>query len=350
MPDEKTHADALRIFLTGAATHVGAQADPDLCLGKHQSSTECTVMGNTVTSAIANVTIAYVAAANGAGAGSLNAPTADTLTWTPPGGSAGAAVTIANGETKILEGGAGETNKYIRVTRTSAVALTGTATVTIAEEFNNTTGFDNVSSAEAAAGDVEYRCICIENVSASEIQNIKAWVTTIGTQRVSAAAQLGASGAGTIGISAGDFSDWEDSGFCRIVTAAAALWEIVYYSSRTSTVLTVPAAGRAMLGTSAQAGTATDLVYSVPGIRIAKDAPASQPSGAFTDQTAAGEGAQPAGLTWRKGISASDADVIDIGDLDTLNIYALWIERNVIVGAAALASVLQDISIQFDSA
>jgi hypothetical protein len=97
--------------------------------------------------------VLYVAGANGSGAGSLAATGTDTLAWTPPGGTQGASVTILNGETKTLEGGgAAGPNKYLRVTRTSAAALTGTATVTLADVFGNEFGLDNVSSAEAAAG------------------------------------------------------------------------------------------------------------------------------------------------------------------------------------------------------
>lgn len=348
MSAEKTHADSIRAFLTGASADGGAQADPNASLGKNRSSTLSKFLGHEVTNPISNITINFVAGANGLGAGTLTATGNDELKWTPPGGTQGAGVTIANGETKILEGGNSEPEKYIRVTRTSADNLTGTATVTLTDEFNNTVGFDNVSSGEASAGDTEYRCLCFKNEASSEIKNLKAWIGTLGTQRVSAASQLPASGAGTIDISAGNFSDWPDSGFCRIQQAGGTLREIVYYSSRTATELTVPATGRALLGTSAGAGAADDTLDAVPGIRIAKEAPASQPDGAFTDKTAAGEGSQPAGLTWRTGIIAAEG--ANIGDLTAGYIYGLWIERVVTEGAIAEASVLNLIKWSFDAA
>ena len=348
MPDEKTHADALFIYLTGAASDGAAQTDPDLSLGDYRGSSEWEVLDNTITSPIANVTVDFVAGANGVGAGTLDAASADTLTWAAPGGSTGAAVTIANGETKILEDGT-DTDAYIRVTRTTADALSGTATCTLAENYNNVVGFDNVSSGEATAGDTEYRCLCFKNESASTVQNLKVVVATLGTQRTTAASQLGASGAGTIGISAGTFADWDDSGWARIEDSGGSLREIVYYSSRTSTELTVPAAGREALGTTNDAGAADDTVDNVPGMRMAKEAPSSQSAGYFTDKTGAGEGSQPAGLTWRTDTSFTGSPV-DIGDLSAGEIYGLWIEREIPAGAVAEASVISKFLFQYDSA
>ena len=348
MPDEKTHADSIRMYLTGAASDGAAQADSDLSLGKHRSSTEVTHVGDTVTNPIANVTVAFVSGSNGTGAGTLTASGADELKWTPPGGTIGAGVTILNSETKVLEGGGGETWKFIRVTRTTADALAGAATLTLAETFNNVIGFDNVSAAEQAAGDVEYRCFCLKNGSASEVKNVAAWIGQLGTQRVSATAQLGAAGAGTITVAAGTFSDWPSSGFCRINTSADALREIVYYSSRTSTSLTVPAAGRGLLGTAAAAGAATDKIYAVPGIRIGLDAPDAQPDGEFVDNTAAGEGTAPAGVTFDTPIT--QAAGISVGDLSAGYIYGIWIERTVVAGATAEAANLKKIELGFDAA
>jgi hypothetical protein len=350
MANEKQHADSVRAYLTGASSDGGAQTDPDASLGNYRSSTLCEFLDSEITNAISNVTVDFISGANGEGAGTLTATGNDSLAWTPPGGSQGDAVTIANGETKILEGGSSSPEKYIRVSRTSADNLTGTATVTLSDVFNDVVGFDNVSSDESSAGDVEYRCLCLKNDASSEIKNLTVWLGTLGTQRVSASTQLGASGAGTIAISSGNFSDWPDSGFCRIQESDGTLREIVYYSSRTSTELTIPTAGRGLLGTSAGAGASDDTVDAVPGIRIAKEAPSAQSSGYFTDKTSAGEGSQPAGLSWATAITSSDANVIDIGDLSAGNIYGLWIERTVVAGAIAEADVLNLINWSFDAA
>lgn len=348
MPDEKTRADALRCFLTGAATHEGTQTDPDLSLGLHKSTSEVQSYDWDITSPIANVTVDFVAGANAIGAGTLTAATADTLTWTPPGGTVGNAVTIANGETKICEGGgSGEEDEYVRVTRTTAAALTGAATVTISEKLDNAPGFDDVTSAERAAGDTEYRCICYENMSAADITALKFKLDTLGTQITSDAGQLPASGAGTIQTT-GSFADWPDEGYAAVYTSGAAEREIVYYSSRTATVLTVPAAGRALLGTSAAAGAASDTVDAIPGIGIAIDAPASQPSGAFEDETGTGEDTSP-GLSFASPIFDADA-LVALDPLLPTYTVGLWIEREIPVGATATTNVINSIIRNFDAA
>ncbi len=345
MPDEKTHGDALRMYLTGADSDGGAQTDHDASLGKNRSSTEVPHLG--ISGSVQYLTIDFVSGNNGEGIGVLTVSGVSEIKWTAPGGTLGAAVAIANGETKIIEDGT-DTDKYARITRTSATALGVAATnITLANEVNNAIGLDDVSSAEAAAGDTEYRCVCLKNEGANAITVLKAWLTTLGTQRVSATAQLGASGAGTIEIAAGTFDDWPAKGYCRIQESDTTEREIVYYSSRTSTVLTVPAAGRELLGTTAAAGANDDTVDAVPGIRIAKEAPASQPTGAFTDKTGAGEGSQPAGLTWKSGITAAAG--VDVGTLAAGYIQGIWIEREVPAGAVALADIEQCFQWSYDT-
>lgn len=347
MADVLTDIDALRYYNTGAASAGGAQADANLSLGLHRAGDEVVMVDASRVSPIANITLDYVGGMNADGTGTLTASSASGLKWTPPSGVQGDEVTIANGESKVIKGGAGYKNAYVRVTRTSATALSGTETVTISGKANNVVGFDQVSAAEAAAGDSEYRCIGIKNVSVSTVGNVKVYIDTIGTTRVSAAGQLGASGAGTISISSGTFDDWPTSGYARIETNAPALREIVYYSSRTSTSLTVPADGRALLGTSAAAGAATDSVYSVPGIRIAKEAPTSQPSGTVTDKTGAGEGSAPA-LTFNSSITPAAGEAV--GDLAAGEWYGVWIHRHVPIGAEGRPNFLHELRFDFESA
>ena len=182
----------------------------------------------------------------------------------------------------------------------------------------------------------------MRNENASQINSVRFALNILGTPRVSAAGQLGASGAGTISISAGDFTDWPASGWCRIETAADAEREIVYYSSRTTTALTVPAAGRGLLGTSAAAGAADDNIYPVPGIRLAKEAPSAD-----AIQTIASETTAPTGVTWNSAIRLSDG--LQIGNLASLAKYGLWVHRQIPAGAAAIASMLNLLQWDFDA-
>lgn len=349
MADEKTRGDAIRVYLTGASTHFGTQTDPDLSLGNHQSSTEVQPMTWQRASAISGIDIDFIAAENGVGDGTLTATGVSELKWTPPGGSQGTGVAIANGETKMLEGGGGTGyNQFIRVTRTSASDLTGTETDTIARTLNNVYGFDDVDSAEQSAGDDEYRCICLENVHATaDVKSITVQVGTLGTQRTTDTAQLPASGAGSIETT-GSFADWPDVGYALVKDSGGTEREIVYYSSRTATVLTVPAAGRELLGSSAAAGAATDTVDAIPGIAIGLDAPTSQPSGTFVDNTGEDEDTAPATISFSTPIT--DGDALSIGDLASGEIYGIWIWREVPAGSEARSGVVHDLTYKFDAA
>jgi hypothetical protein len=347
MPEEKTGCDSIRYYNTGAAADGNAQTDPDASLGNFRSGTEATLLDVSVQNPIANLDIDYVGGANGEGSGTLTVTDDDDVRYTPPGGSQGPTVTIANGETKTVEGGGGATEKYVRVSRTTADALTGTATLVLTYTKGNVIALDDVSSSEASAGDDEYRCVAIKNDSAETVKDVKVKVKTLGTQQVSDSGQLGASGAGTITTS-GTFADWPDKGFCAIYTAAAAEREIVYYESRTTTVLTVPAAGRELLGTTAAAGAAGDTVDAIPGIGIGKDAPTSQPSGSFVDNTGADEDTAPGGITFTTPVL--DADAVDIGDLAAGYIYGLWIHRETSVGALGQSGNVHRLEFAFDAA
>lgn len=347
MPAEKTRADAIRKYLTGAGSDGGAQTDPDASLGNFRSSTLADIMSVSRATPIANIDIDFASGANGEGAGALAAAGVDSLNWTPPSpGTVGPDVTITSGQTMIIEG-ANDPASFVRATRTSGVDLTGSEADTLADNFNNVIGFDDISTAEASAGDTEYRCACIKNESGTDVKNIKVWLKTVGTQRVSDTTQLGASGAGTLATT-GNFNDWPDAGYCVIKDSGGTEREVIYYASRTATVLTVPAAGRGMMGTSAAAGAATDTLDAIPPIAVGKEAPTSQPSGSFTDKTVAGEGSKPAGVTFLHPITQADA--VSIGTLAATNIFAIWIERHVAASSTSLASVLNVFNLSFDAA
>ena len=186
----------------------------------------------------------------------------------------------------------------------------------------------------------------MDSSSSVTVGSLKAYLATLGTQRTSDSAQLGAAGSGTI-TTTGSFSDWTETGFCRITQSGGTLREIVYYSSRTATSLTVPAAGRGLLGTSAGAGGATDLLDAVPGIRIGKEAPTGS-STAGNAHTIANENTAPTGITWNTGITSASG--VDIGNLAAGAIYFLWIHRAITVGHIAAPSLLNHLKFAFDAA
>jgi hypothetical protein len=346
MADEFTGPDAIRIHHTGASSHNAVQTDPDASIGNYMASTEATGVSWNESGVPANITVEYVGGNTSTGDATLAFPTSDTAQYTPPGGSIGSAVSIANGETKIVRGGGADYDSYVRISRTSATALSGSATLTISDTENNAVGFDNVTASEQSAGDDEYRCLAFYNASAVTVQDFLLWLTTLGTQRTSDVDDLPASGAGYIEISSGTFDDWPQSGFVKISTSSEVVKEVAYYSERTSTKLTVPAAGRGMGDTSAAEGTDTDLVDAIPMFEIAPD-----PDG--VDTTGAGENpgdedTAPAGVSsWYFPTRYDDANVLDIGDIASGSHIKIWFHRITVAGATEGVDVLNSVDYQF---
>ena len=238
---------------------------------------------------------------------------------------------IANGQTKLLESG-DESTKFVVVSRHISGDLTGVATVTLVPVFNNAIGSSNVSGAEQQAGEIKLRCIAFKNMhTGNNVSSLKVWLGILGTQRTSNIGQLPASGAGAIQTS-GSFADWPDTGFCRITTAGDSLREIVHYSTRTDTVLTVPAAGRGLLETSPAAGAADDKLDAVPGMKLAKEAPGPS-TGAFSIAANENDTSAVSGLSWTTGITEDTG--LDLGDLEPDEMMAVWLWLVVVADQAA---------------
>lgn len=348
MADQNSNAQALAWYHTGAGSHEAAQADPDASLGNYRSSTLAKEIGFSDAGGISGITVNEVSGANGTGSGTLTASSTSGLKWTAPSGSQGSEVTIANGETKVIEDG-GDPSKWIEVTRTSASDLSGSSTVTITDTKNNVFGMDNVTSAEASAGDDEYRGFALHNGSGGSVQNVKVSIRVLGTQRTSDGAQLSGSGAGTV-TTTGSLADWPEQGYACIKTSGGTIREIVQYTSRTSTSLTVPANSRGMLGTSAAAGASDDTIDAVPGIRIAVESPSAQPNGYV--QTIADEDTAPTGLTWSTPYTASSSaasDAISIGTMADDDFEVIWQHRDTPASASSDASALHHLQINFDA-
>ncbi|MCP4539829.1 MAG: hypothetical protein GY832_22040 [Chloroflexi bacterium] len=341
MATEKTTCDALGWYLTGATSDGGGQLDPDESLGGSRSALEMRQMGvlvNPITQ-ISPIAIDNVIGENVAGAGEIRAASTSTLEYKCPGGSAfGTAATVTNGSTVLLL--SDDTDKAIRVSRDKSESLAGYMPLTIVKQVHSVLGMDNITSAERAAGNDTYRAIMWRAHGGNALSALKVWVGTLGTQATSDGGQLGAAGGGTI-TTTGSYADWPDYGWAHITTDVPATREIVYYTSRTATVLTVPAAGRGLLGTGAAAGAATDTVDAVPGIRLALEAP----DGDGNIQTIANESTAPAAVAWDSGITSASG--LSLANLASGSNYGLWIHREIPTCAVAQWPVVNEIQAQF---
>ena len=345
MPAEKTRADSIREYLTGANSDGGEQIDAVASLGGYRSATLAKSFDFVVTSAISGITIDFVGGGNIPGVGTLEAVDSNTLQWKCLGESFGTGVPIYNGETKIVET-ANLPGAFIRISRTSSANLSGSAIVTLTEKMNNVFGFDDVLSSEADAGSTEYRATIIVNESVATVGSLKRWIGTLATSVTSDAAVLPANGGGTIETT-GSFADWPESGFCHILNAASETREIVYFSSRSDTGLTIPASGRALLGTTASGGNTTDTIHCVPGIAIAIDDNAVTDGGTAI-QSVANETAAPTGLTWNTSIQPQTG--LDIGAMESGQQVGFWMKREVPPGAVATTKSSVLILNSFDAA
>lgn len=332
MPDVKTRADSLYEYLTGAASDGGAQIDPALSLGNYRSSTEAVSFGINLTNAITNLTVDFASGGNAEGDGTLTLIDADHVAWQDSAGVQGTPILLAgNGDSAIVEDGTNP-SAYLRVTRTSDDDMAGgPCTVTLTVLYNNQFGMENVPAANATAGENIYHASIVRNEASGAVTGFKRWIGTLGTQQVSDGGQLGVSGSGTI-TTTGDFDDWPDSGFCHIRDSGGTTTEIVYYHSRTATVLTVPSSGRGLLGTSAAAGASNDTLDAVPGVAIAKDPDGIEAFGENI-QTIADANTEPVGVTWNVGITESTG--LNIGTLEPDQQIGIWVWRHTPAGANA---------------
>ena len=159
------------LFLSGGA----GNTDPNASLGGIISATRYkSQLATGVT--IAGVT-ADDAAENAVGSGTLAYTViGQTLTWTPPGGAAGVAVPLTANGSYIIRG-AGATAGYLRVTVVfaSLPASNTSNTVTISNRDNNI--FDDVTKAQALAGDVNYRCTYYKSTHATDTAtDVRLWI------------------------------------------------------------------------------------------------------------------------------------------------------------------------------
>ena len=161
------------IRLSGGASNV----DPLLSLGGVMS----TVGGGRVLSqSDSGLTITGVAIddamGNNVGSGSLFFDqSANTLRWTPPGGSAGTPIDVTGDDVYAIQGGGDGGVLLVTVTNASLPSSDQTNTIVIANNTENI--MDDVTKAEAKAGESDYRGLYFENAHTSDsMTDARFWV------------------------------------------------------------------------------------------------------------------------------------------------------------------------------
>ena len=335
MPNQYTRADSIREYLTGSLSDGGIQNTPTLSLGGFRSSLEAASLGMQISNPIPNVKVLYASGANPIGANTLLAVDANNLSWM------GGPPTFFSGTNDIEIVESPNPGAYLRVQGTPPFAIIP-QTVTLAYIYNNIFGLDDIASAQAASGISEYFATIIR-CEGPGVLNFKRWITTYGTPQTSNTTHLGASGSGTI-VTTGSFVDWPTTGWCQVQSSGGTIKEVIYYSSRTVTALTVPVAGRGLLGTSATIGTATDRVFAVPGIALAEDSTGVQVFGTSIQTVASGITA-PVGVTWNLGLTAGTG--LQVGSIPNGQQVGIWVWRQMPAGVAASPQVLTELMDSF---
>lgn len=161
MPAIATHADALRLEVSDTEIRQLAAAG-----------------------ALPGVSITHAAGRNGPGVGRLQdlGGGGTAIRWRAPGSSTyGPAVDVSAGGSFLVEDGE-DRSKFLRV----AVAAThlspgpSEARVYLADRYQNGTVDDDVTAAEATAGDVGLYRITCRNASATDLSNLVVWLDAAG--------------------------------------------------------------------------------------------------------------------------------------------------------------------------
>ena len=170
--DANTKADGLGIYLSGGASNY----DHSASLGGVISSKRVLGMSVIYTTPIEGVKIEDASPDNTAGTGSLTIDDDGDIAYTPPGGSAGTAVTIAAGSRKLVPGS--DELKYVRVFRESGKVWRGSAEFELVDMLTGVLSMLNVDDTDRSAGATHYRAVFLK--AHEDVQDIRAWITTDG--------------------------------------------------------------------------------------------------------------------------------------------------------------------------
>ena len=171
--DAYSRSDSIGIYYTGGASN----DNPDFSLGGVRSSVQCQGMTFNISNNVPGVVIRYVTPANGEGLAALSVSDG-TATYTPPGGSPGSAVAIAEGETRLIEGA--DPDKAIRIYRTANVSFSGDMAISLADALEKLLSMKNVDDAERQAGSTKYRAVMLVNHGSYGVYDFKAWMPETG--------------------------------------------------------------------------------------------------------------------------------------------------------------------------
>jgi hypothetical protein len=177
-----THADTLRVYLTGAASDGNPQTDNNASFGNFRSSTECGLLAGIYESCPSALQIDGIAGIVGEDIAYVQGvrDTGEAVFYIDSEAE-GDTLTLANGDTGSIE--SATANKFARISRIDTTGLAGPTKINVQERYNNAFGFPDVSDSQGAAGLNTYRAVMLRCDGPFSIHGITSWrKESIGTR------------------------------------------------------------------------------------------------------------------------------------------------------------------------
>lgn len=162
--------DALGVYLTGGADN----SAPDLSLGGAASAARAASFGAIVSGALSPVIIDFIWGAPGA---AEIASAAGKLSYAAAGDSAGTAVSVADGDSRILLSSGGAAAAL--VTRAGAALPDGALDLNIVRQLNSAAAMADVSDAARVFGVTTYRALMLRAHGDYGVLDVRAWVSAV---------------------------------------------------------------------------------------------------------------------------------------------------------------------------
>ena len=320
----------LETRLSGGATNT----NPAKSLGGPMSSERVLSQTATGLTTITGVTVDD-AAGNTEGSGTLTftySATAPTLRWTPPGGAAGTAINVASNGKYALQGASNGGLLFVTVVAASLPSSTQSNTITVANIANEV--WDDVSKAEALAGDTEYRCLYLKNAHSTDLMSdVRVWRQNDTDGQDVLSLELGVAGVGngtTTGVETGCLEA------TKVVSGATWTSDVATYTTSTSHGYTS--------GDLVKVAGVTPSGYNVTGIATVTGAttftiPVVGSVGSFSVAGTVArysEGTAPSGVTFGS-VAVSEASSLVVGDLAAGEAFAYW-QKRVVPSATTTAT------------
>lgn len=314
--------NSLVVWLTGATFEAGPQPKQSLSLGGYRSLTEALHCGFLEAQAIPNVNI--LSTSHQTGVGSVHPVGTSSVAFAADGGATGQSQPLEVGFPVVLQDGS--TDAWVKVVQTTSDDLAGLTAVEFTEDFSNVfSGGDDAT----VSGLSSYRAVMITNQSLNPVTSIRLWVNPLAASSTTTGT-LGSSGGATL---TGTFSQWPWEGFANVQPYG----EVVYYSGRTDTTLTV--AIRGCVNTTISA-VSNPTLYPVGPIRIGYETPSGDHI-----QTIVNETTPPSGIIFSTAITSSTG--LSLGTLNPYGHMGLWISRVIPSGVNAYPEITNSIGIEF---